>query len=145
MSSMTALGGFILNNSTRIPRVSLLLTFALGAITFLGSAQAAEAPQEITITGTRVHSTYDFSVRRPVHEVSVSAAVPADLNVLTLNSGVALLNYNVRQAALKACMMADPWATATSDATMDCVHEAVDNARPQVNALIAEAHRQANG
>lgn len=135
-----------MNTSTQIPRAGLLLTFALGAITFLGSAQAADSPQEeITITGSRVHNTYDFSVRRPVHEVSVSATVPADLNVLTLNSGVALLNYNVRRAAYKACMMADPWATATSDATMDCVHEAVNNAQPQVDALIARANREANG
>jgi UrcA family protein len=143
---MTALGGFILNTSTRIPRAGLLLAFAVGAITFLGSAQAAEAPQEITITGTRVERIpYDFSVRRPVKEVSVSATVPADLNVLTLNSGVALLKYNVRQAALKACIMADPGATATDDTTVDCVNEAVDNARPQVNALIERAHREANG
>jgi UrcA family protein len=134
-----------LNTSTRFARAGSLLAFAIGAITFLGSAQAAEATQEITITGTRVQKTYDFSVRRPVEEVSVSAAVPADLNVLTLNSGVALLKYNVRQAALKACMMADPSATATADSTVDCVNEAVNNARPEVNALIAEAHRQENG
>jgi UrcA family protein len=134
-----------LNTSTRFARAGSLLAFAIGAITFLGSAQAAEATQEITITGTRVQKTYDFSVRRPVKEVSVSAAVPADLNVLTLNSGVALLKYNVRQAAIKACMLADPLATATSDTTIDCVNDAVNNARPQVAALIAEAHRQENG
>lgn len=134
-----------MNTSTRFPRAGVLLAFAIGAITFLGSAQATEATQEITITGTRVQKTYDFSVRRPVENVSVSAVVPADLNVLTLNSGVALLKYNVRQAAIKACMMADPLASATSDSTMDCVNDAVNDARPQVNALIAEAHRQENG
>lgn len=135
-----------MNTSTRLPRAALHLAFAIGAITFLASAQAAEPTQEITITGTRVDRVpYDFSVRRSVERVSVSATVPADLNVLTLNSGVALLKYNVRQAALKACMTADPLATATSDSTIDCVHEAVDNAQPQVDALIARAHSEANG
>ena len=135
-----------MNTSTRFRRNALHLAFAIGAITFVAAAQAAEPTQEITITGTRIDTVpYDFSVRRPVEHVSVSATVPADLNVLTLNSGVALLKYNVRQAALKTCMMADPLATVTSDSTMDCVHEAVDNAQPQVNALIAEAHREAKG
>jgi len=42
-------------------------------------------------------------------------------------------------------MTAEPFASATSDTTTDCIHEAVRNAQPQINALIARAHSEANG
>jgi UrcA family protein len=120
---------------------SLPIVFAIGALAvFASAAQAAEVSQEITITGTRTKTIpYDFATRMPVKEVSVSASVPVDLTVLTLNSGVALLQYNVREAAQKACEMADPSAAPTSDSTVDCVHEAVRGAQPQIDALIARA------
>jgi UrcA family protein len=122
----------------------LCITFAIGALTAIGSAQAAQQSPEITITGTRVTTIpYDPTVHRPVQEVSVSARVPANLDVLTLNSGVALLEDDVRDAARTACMNADPTANPNSDSTADCVHEAVNNAQPQVDALIARAHREA--
>jgi hypothetical protein len=113
---------------------------------FASSAQAAEPTQEITIVGTRVeHIPYDASVRGPVQEVTVTARVPANLDVLTLNSGVALLQDSVRDAALQACLAADPNATATSDVTMDCVHQAVRHAQPQIDALVAKARSEAKG
>ena len=121
-------------------RVSLPIAAAMGVFAiFASSAQAAE-PQEITITGTRVETIpYDFATRRPVQEVTVTASVPANLDVLTLNSGVALLQDSVRDAAEKACLAADPYASPTADDTTDCVHRAVRDAQPQINALIERA------
>jgi UrcA family protein len=131
----------------RFARTSLPVVVASSAFAVLASsAQAAEPTQEVTITGTRVERIpYDITVRRPANEVTVTATVPANLDVLTLNSGVALLEDSVRDAALKACLTADPRATATSDVTTDCVHRAVRNAQPQVDALVARARSEAKG
>jgi UrcA family protein len=122
-------------------RVSLPIALAMGVFAiFASSAQAAEPTQEITITGTRVDTIpYDFATRRPVKEVTVTASVPANLDVLTLNSGVALLQDSVRDAAVKACLAADPYSSATADTTTDCVRRAVRDAQPQINALIERA------
>ena len=130
---------------SKLVRASLPIVFALGALTAFGSyAQAAEPAQEITITGTRVERIpYDVTVRRSAKEVTVGASVPANLDVLTLNSGVALLQDSVRDAALKACLAADPRATATADVTTDCVHRAVREAQPQIDALVAKARSDA--
>ena len=141
-----------MNVSTRqarrtVVRAGSAITLVLGALTVLCSvAQAAEPVQEITITGTRVEKIpYDFTTRLPAKKITVTATVPANLDVLTLNSGVALLQDSVREAAKTACMTAEPFASATSDTTTDCIHEAVRNAQPQINALIARAHSEANG
>lgn len=127
-------------NTSRI----LCSAFAIGALAFFGTAaQAAEPTPEITITGTQVKTIpYDFATRRPVEQVNVTARVPVELDTLTLNSGVALLKYNVRQAAEKVCMAGDPGESATSDVTMDCVHRALDDAQPQINALVARARSE---
>jgi len=138
-------------NASRFPMRSRLALASMPAVlamaalaAFSGSAQAADPAQEITITGTRVERIpYDVTVRRPAQEITVGASVPANLDVLTLNSGIALLQDSVRDAALKACMAADPRATATSDATTDCVHRAVRQAQPQINALVAKARSEA--
>jgi hypothetical protein len=46
-----------------------------------------------------------------------------------------MLNYSVRDAARKACSAADPF----SDDDGTCVHEAIESAKPQVDAAIARA------
>lgn len=129
---------------SRFVRVGLSIAFSMSAFALFGNyAQAAQSTQEVTISGTQVENIpYDFSVRRPVQEVSVTARVPANLDVLTLNSGVALLKDDVREAARKVCLMADPNASPTSDATIDCVREAVRNAQPQIDALVARARSE---
>lgn len=128
-----------MNARTRFP-----IAFAIGAFAIFGTcAQAAEPTQEVTITGTTVEQIpYDFSVRRPVKEITVSATVPANLDVLTLNSGVALLQDSVRDAAMKVCLAADPRSTPTSDGTINCVRRAVREAQPQITALIERARSQ---
>jgi UrcA family protein len=134
-----------LNASNTAVRV-IGASFVRSAFAVFGSssAQAAEPTQEITITGTHVKTIpYDYASRRPIQRVDVTASVPVDLNVLTLNSGVALLKYNVRQAAERACMAGDPGESATADVTVDCIHRAVNNAQPQIDALVARAQSQA--
>ena len=130
-----------------ILRAGLRSAFAIGALALFGAAaQAAEPTPEITITGTHVKMIpYDFSTRRPAEQVNVTASVPVELDTLTLNSGVALLKYNVRQAARRACMVGDPGESATADVTTDCIHRALDDAQPQIDALVAQAHREARG
>jgi UrcA family protein len=132
---------------SRLLRAGLPIVLAMGAIGAFGSpAQAAEPTQEITIVSSRVeHIPYDSSVHGPMQEVTVTARVPANLDVLTLNSGVALLQDSVRDAALKVCLAADPDATAMSDVTTDCVHQAVRHAQPQIDALVAKARSEAKG
>jgi UrcA family protein len=123
----------------------LSIVFAIGALTAFCSAQAADSSpsQEITITGTAVRTIpYDVSTRRPAKEISVTARVPVNLDVLTLNSGVALLKDNIRDAARTVCTSADPGADPSSDATYDCINTAVIDAQPQVDALVARARAQ---
>ena len=129
----------------RLVRAGVCSAFAIGALTVLcSSAVAAQSTQEITITGTHVRTiAYDFASRRPVQEVQVTVSVPADLDTLTLNSGVAQLEYNVRQAARRACMAGDPGESATADVTTDCIHRAVNDAQPQIDALVASARNDA--
>lgn len=121
--------------------------FAIGAFAFFGTvALAAEPTPEITITGSHVKTIpYDFVTRRPAEQVNVTASVPVELDTLTLNSGVALLKYNVRQAARRACMVGDPGESATADVTADCIHRALDDAQPQIDALVAKARTEARG
>jgi UrcA family protein len=129
---------------SKFVRASLPVAFSISAFALFGNyALAAEPTQEVTITGTQVETIpYDFSVRRPVQEVSVTARVPAKLDRLTLNSGVALLKDDVRDAARQACLMADPSSNITSDGTIDCVRRAVRDAQPQIDALVARARSQ---
>jgi UrcA family protein len=131
---------------SKFVRAALPVAFSISAFALFGNyAQAAEPAQEVTITGTQVERIpYDFSVRHPVENVSVTARVPANLDVLTLNSGVALLKDDVRAAARQVCMMADPRANPTSDVTIDCIREAVRNAQPQIDALVARARTEEN-
>ncbi len=56
-----------------------------------------------------------------------------------MNSGVALLRRQRSRRGLKACLAADPLESATSDVTIDCVHRAVREAQPQINALVRRA------
>lgn len=124
-------------------RIGLTIAFTIGALAVFSShAQAAGTNQEITITGSRIKTIpYDPITRGPIQEVTVNARVTTPLDVLTLNSGVAILKDNVLDAARKACTMADP----TSDDDSDCIREAVKGAQPQINALVARARSMNNG
>jgi UrcA family protein len=124
-------------------RPTLMLGFAIAALAvFGGPAHAADPDQEITITATKVKAIpYDPVTRGPIHKVTVTAHVATRLDVLTLNSGVAILKDNVLDAARKVCTMADP----LDDDYSDCVREAVKGAQPQIDALIARARNADKG
>ncbi|MEJ0035694.1 MAG: UrcA family protein [Gammaproteobacteria bacterium] len=119
-------------------RTGLTIAFVVCALAVLGSrAQADEPQQEITISATKVKTTpYDPATHGPIQKVTVTAHVATTLDVLTLNSGVAILKDNVLDAARKVCTMADPMA---DDDGGDCVRQAVKDAQPQVDALISRA------
>ena len=121
----------------------LMLAFAIAALAVFGSpANAAEPDQEITITASKMKTIpYDPATRGPIHKVTVTAHVATRLDVLTLNSGVAILKDNVLDAARKVCTMADP----LDDDYSDCVREAVKGAQPQIDALIARARSMDKG
>lgn len=123
--------------------MGLMLAFAIAVFAVFGSlAQAAEPDQEITITASKMKTIpYDPATRAPIHKVTVTAHVATRLDVLTLNSGVAILKDNVLDAARKVCTMADP----LDDDYSDCVREAVKGAQPQIDALIARARSMDKG
>jgi len=130
-------------------RASLPIACAMGVFAFSSSyaqtAEPAPGPGEsaVTITGTRVKTLpYDFIVRRQEKAVTVTGTVPANLDVLTLNSGVALLEDSVRDAARKICLQAADAVNPVSDDTLECVNQAVHEAQPQINALIQRAHEE---
>src|SRR5262245_710494 len=124
-------------------RIGFTLAFLIGALAVLGTqARAAEPDPEITITGTRVKTIdYDAATRAPIQKITVTAHVATRLDVLTLNSGVAILKDNVLTAARRVCAMADPF----NEDDGECVHDAVQGAQPQVDALIARARSQTKG
>jgi UrcA family protein len=76
----------------------------------------------------------------PIEEVTVTAQIPADPAALRTEYGALMLQYSVRDAARKACREADPLAD--DDGT--CFKNAVESARPQVDAAIAQARSTAS-
>jgi UrcA family protein len=111
-------------------RGRLSAAFAIGALAVMSvSAYAADDPDGST-TGA------------PIEEYTAQARVAFDPVSLTTNSGVALLNDDVRDAAEKACYSADPL---TDDGEETCVREAVRAAKAQIDAAIARARSTANG
>lgn len=125
-------------------RGRLFAAFAIGAIAVMSvSAYAADDPDEITVTAPSVKTVgRDSTTGAPIEEYTAQARVAFDPVWLTTNSGVALLNDDVRNAAEKACYSADPL---TDDGEDTCVREAVRAAQAQIDAAIARARSTANG
>lgn len=123
-------------------RRALPIAFAIGALAFMTNhAQAAEL-DKLTIDRpiTKLVGR-DEATEAPIEDVTVVAHVIPDPDTLTTDSGVVLLNDYVLEAARKACFAADPMTP--DDGT--CVHKALQDAKPQMAALIAQAKRNANG
>jgi UrcA family protein len=76
----------------------------------------------------------------PIQETTVQLAVTYDPVTLTTNSGIALLNDSVADAAGKACFTANPLP---DDGT--CVSNAIGSAQPQIARAIALARSSPNG
>jgi hypothetical protein len=116
--------------------VTLPLAFALGACALTAGNVYAEELDKITVDEPVVKVVgLDLGNEAKIEDVTVVAHVIPDPETLTMDSGIALLNDNVREAARTACFKADPMTP--DDGT--CYRKAMASAKPQVAALIAHA------
>lgn len=83
----------------------------------------------VTVTG------HDPATHAPVETRTVVAHVIPDPETLTTDSGIALLNDNIREAARKACFEASPMVPDDGH----CYRAALASAKTQVAALVAHA------
>jgi hypothetical protein len=143
---MTYLTSIRVNILGRILPVAL----AAGAIALVSArAHAADPDQtdpvqldQITVSAPAAKIVdRDAATGAPIEEVTITARVQADPAALRTNYGALMLNYSVLDAARKACTAADPLAD--DDGT--CVHDAVESAKPQVDAAIARARSSLTG
>ena len=120
--------------------VTLPLALAVGAIALTTSNVYAEELDKIVIDQPVVKVVgRDGEDDAPIEDVTVVARVIPDPETLTTDSGIALLNDNVREAARTACFKADPMTP--DDGT--CYRKAMAAAKPQMAALIAHAKEEA--
>ena len=133
-----------MTTSTRVTilRRGLPLAFAIMAVGVAsGYAQASE-PDPIRIDSTTTQTVgHDFPSDAPIQEVTTKVAVKYDPVTLTTNSGVALLNDSVADAARKACDADDIDAFSSDNET--CVRKAIESAKTQVDSAIARARTAA--
>ena len=123
-------------------RRSLPIALAIGALAIVSVRAQAQDLDQVTVSAPAVKSVgRDLPTLAPIEETTVTARVAYDPVTLTTNSGVALLNDAVLEAARKACYEADPL---TQD-DGSCVRAALDSAKPQVAAAIARARSIVNG
>ena len=128
----------------------LPVAFAAGAIALVSArAHAAEPDQlnpvqldAITVSAPAVKVVgRDAATNAPIEQLTITARVQADPAALKTNYGALMLNYSVLDAARKACAAPDP--IADDDGT--CVRDAVESAKPQVEAAIAKARSSVAG
>jgi UrcA family protein len=133
-----------MTTSTRVKILSgsLYAAFAIIAIAvFSAGAHAAEL-NEITVQGTTAKTIgRDYATGAPIQETTVKVAVSYDPATLTTDSGVALLEENVADAARKACDTAGP----LTDDDGACVREAINSARAQIARVVTQARSSTNG
>ena len=114
---------------------TLPLALAIGALALTSNVYAAELdkiamdPPDVKVVG------HDAGTEAPIENVTVVAHVIPDPETLTTDSGIALLNDYVHEAARKACFEADPMTPDDGE----CYHKALASAKPQMAALIARA------
>jgi UrcA family protein len=117
-------------------RATVPIALAIAAFAFMGARANAADLDQVTVDGPVVKTVgFDIGTLAPIERVTVTARVATDPETLTYPSGVALFNDNVREAARKACIAADPLRP--DDGT--CVRKAIEAAKPQVAAAIAQA------
>jgi UrcA family protein len=128
----------------------LPVAFAAGAIALVSArALAADTGQvdpvqldPITVSAPAAKIVdRDAATGAPIEEVTITAHVQADPAALRTNYGALMLNYSVLDAARKACTAADP----LMDDNGTCVYDAVESAKPQVDAAIARARSSGKG
>ena len=121
--------------------VTLPLALAVGALALTTSNVYAAELDKVVIDQPVVQVIgRDAGTEAPIENVTVVARVIPDPETLTMDSGIALLNDNVREAARKACFEADPMTP--DDGT--CYRKAMASAKQQVAALVAHAKLASN-
>ena len=133
-----------MTTSTRVTilRRGLPLAFAIMAVGVAGGYAQASEPDPISIDSTTTQTVgHDFPADVPIEEVTTKVAVKYDPVTLTTNSGVALLNDSVADAARKACDI-DAIDAFSSDSET-CVRKAIESAKTQVDSAIARARSTA--
>jgi hypothetical protein len=143
---MTYLTSIRVNILGRVLPVAL----AVGAIALVSARAHAADPDQldpvqldpITVSAPAVKIVdHDPATGASIEQVTITARVQADPAALKTNYGALMLNYSVLDAARKACTAADPVA----DDYGTCVHDAVESAKPQVDAAIARARSSLTG
>jgi UrcA family protein len=128
----------------------LPVAFAVGAIALVSARAHAADPNQldpvqldpITVSAPAVKIVdRDTATGATTEQVTITARVQADPAALRTNYGALMLNYSVLDAARKACTSADPLAD--DDGT--CLHDALESAKPQVDAAIARARSSLTG
>ena len=129
----------------------LPVAFAAGAIALLSARTHAAVPDQldpvqldpitVSVSAAKIVDR-DPPTGAPIEQLTISARVQADSAALATNYGALMLNYSVLDAARKACAAADPLA---QDDDGTCVHDAIESAKPQVDAAIAQARSNFKG
>jgi len=128
----------------------LPVAFAVAAIALVSARAHAADPDQldpvqldpITVSAPAAKIVdRDTATGASIEQVTITARVQADPAALRTNYGALMLNYSVLDAARKACTEADPLAD--DDGT--CVRDAVESAKPQVDAAIARARSSLTG
>ena len=115
---------------------TLMLALAVGALALTaGNVYAAELDKVVIDQPVVKVVGRDMGTDAPIEDVTVVARVIPDPETLTTDSGIALLNDNIREAARTACFKADPLTP--DDGT--CYRKAMASAKQQVAALVAHA------
>jgi hypothetical protein len=137
--------------STRVNILGRILpvAFAAGAIALVSArAHAADSLDPVQLDPIIVSAPavkvvgHDAASGADLEDVTVTARVQADPAALRTNYGALMLNYSVLEAARKACNAPTPLA---EDDDGVCVYDAVEAAKPQVEAAIAQARSNATG
>jgi UrcA family protein len=117
---------------------------AIGALAFISAGAQAAEPDQTTISAPSVKTVgHDELTLAPIEETTEKASIKFDPVTLTTNSGVALLNDSVYEAALKVCnSISLPMSDDDDDA---CVRKAVKSAQAQVDEAVARARSAATG
>ena len=119
---------------------TLPLALVVGALALTSNVYAAQLDKIAMDQPVVKVVGRDRGTDAPIEDVTVVARVIPDPETLTTDSGVALLNDYVQDAARKACFEADP-LTPDNGA---CYRKAIAAAKPQVAALIARAKAEQN-
>jgi UrcA family protein len=95
---------------------------------------------EITVSAPAAKTVGHETTGEAIQQVTVSARVQAETAALRTKYGALMLEYSVREAARKVCNEADPFME--DDGT--CFKKALESAKPQMDAAIAQARTTNN-